>query len=73
MSLEEGGYIDFDGSLGNVNAVKSFDNYLYVFCDFGIYRLTAYADQTSQVEDKHGIVTLLLGEHTEVAAPSVGK
>lgn len=46
VSLEEGGYIDFDGSLGNVNAVKSFDNYLYVFCDFGIYRLTAYADQT---------------------------
>ena len=46
VSLDEGGYIDFDGSLGGVNAVKSFDNYLYVFCDFGIYRLTAYADQT---------------------------
>lgn len=46
VSLDEGGYIDFDGSLGNVNAVKSFDNYLYVFCDYGIYRLTAYADQT---------------------------
>ena len=46
VSLDEGGYIDFDGSLGNVNAIKSFDNYLYVFCDFGIYRLTAYADQT---------------------------
>ncbi|MDE7192241.1 MAG: hypothetical protein K2O35_07225 [Clostridia bacterium] len=46
VSLDEGGYIDFDGSLGGVNAVRSFDNYLYVFCDFGIYRLTAYADQT---------------------------
>ncbi|MDE5755602.1 MAG: hypothetical protein K2I23_00695, partial [Clostridia bacterium] len=46
VSLDEGGYVDFDGSLGGVNAVKSFDNYLYVFCDFGIYRLTAYADQT---------------------------
>ncbi len=46
VSLDEGGYIDFDGSLGDVNAIKSFDNYLYVFCEFGIYRLTAYADQT---------------------------
>ena len=46
VSLDEGGYIEFDGSLGGVNAVRSFDNYLYVFCDFGIYRLTAYADQT---------------------------
>ncbi len=47
VSLDEGGYIEFDGSLGGVNAVRSFDNYLYVFCDFGIYRLTAYADQDS--------------------------
>lgn len=46
VSLDEGGYIDFDGSLGSVNAIKSFDNYLYIFCDFGIYRLTAYSDQT---------------------------
>lgn len=46
VSLDEGGFIEFDGSLGGVNAVRSFDNYLYVFCDFGIYRLTAYADQT---------------------------
>lgn len=46
VSLEEGGYINFDGSLGSVNTVKSFENYLYIFCDYGIYRLTAFADQT---------------------------
>ncbi len=47
VSLAEGGYIEFDGSLGNVNVVISFRDYLYAFCDYGIYRLTAYADQTS--------------------------
>lgn len=46
VSISEGGYIEFDGSLGNVNVVKSFRDYLYVFCDYGIYRLSAMADQT---------------------------
>lgn len=46
VSISEGGYIEFDGSLGNVNVVKSFREYLYVFCDYGIYRLSALADQT---------------------------
>jgi len=46
VSLQEGGYIEFDGSLGSVSAVRSFDNYLYVFCDYGIYRLSAYVDQS---------------------------
>ncbi|MEG1608471.1 MAG: hypothetical protein RR348_01240 [Clostridia bacterium] len=46
VSISEGGYIEFDGSFGNINIVKSFREYLYVFCDYGIYRLTALADQT---------------------------
>lgn len=45
VSIDEGGYINFDGTLGNVNAIKSFINYLFIFCDYGIYRLTAFADQ----------------------------
>lgn len=45
VSIDEGGYINFDGTLGEVRAIKSFINYLYVFCDYGIYRLTAFADQ----------------------------
>lgn len=46
VSQEEAGYIDFDGSIGEVNAVRSLGEYLYVFCDYGIYRLSVYADQT---------------------------
>lgn len=45
VSIDEGGYIEFDGTLGEVRVIKSFINYLYIFCDYGIYRLTAYADQ----------------------------
>ncbi|MDE7336796.1 MAG: hypothetical protein K2N32_01625, partial [Clostridia bacterium] len=44
--IDKGGYINFDGTIGEVNAIKSFNNYLYIFCDYGIYRLTAYGDQT---------------------------
>lgn len=45
VSIDEGGYINFDGTLGEVRVLKSFINYLYIFCDYGIYRLTAFADQ----------------------------
>ena len=45
VSIDEGGYIGFDGTLGEVRVLKSFSNYLYIFCDYGIYRLTAFADQ----------------------------
>lgn len=44
--IDKGGYINFDGTVGEVNVIRSFNNYLYVFCDYGIYRLTAYGDQT---------------------------
>lgn len=46
VSLEEGGYIETDGLAGNVLRVVSFNDNLYIFCEFGIYRLTAYSDQT---------------------------
>lgn len=45
VSIDEGGYINFDGTFGDVRVIKSFINYLYIFCDYGIYRLTAFADQ----------------------------
>ena len=45
VSLDEGGYISLDGSLGEVLRVLSFEDYIYIFCEYGIYRLTAYADQ----------------------------
>ena len=45
VSLDEGGYISLDGSLGEVLRVLSFQDYVYIFCEYGIYRLTAYSDQ----------------------------
>lgn len=45
VSLEEGGYIQLDGSLGKVLRVISFADYVFIFCEYGIYRLTAFADQ----------------------------
>lgn len=45
VSLDEGGYISLDGSLGEVLRVLSFEDNIYIFCEYGIYRLTAYADQ----------------------------
>ncbi len=46
VSAQEGGYIEFDGTLGEVNVVKSLGDYLYIFCDYGIYRLSVYAEQS---------------------------
>lgn len=45
VSAEEGGYINFSDSCGEVLKVISFLNYLYIFREYGIYRLTAYGDQ----------------------------
>lgn len=45
VSLDEGGYISLDGSMGEVLRVLSFQDYVYIFCEYGIYRLTAYSDQ----------------------------
>lgn len=46
IDADKAGYIDFDGSLGEVCAVRSLGEYLFIFCDYGIYRLAVYADQT---------------------------
>ena len=45
ISSTEAGYIDFSDDLGNAIKVVSFLNYLFVFRDYGIMRLTAYGDQ----------------------------
>ena len=52
VSAQEGGYIAFDGTLGSVRVVKSLGEYLYIFCDYGIYRLSVYADQSQFVLKK---------------------
>lgn len=45
MSPDEAGFINFSDECGDVIKVVSFSNYLYVFREYGIFRLTAYGDQ----------------------------
>lgn len=47
VSLDEGGYITFDRDLGRIRKLVSFADYLYAFCDYGVYRISARGDQLS--------------------------
>lgn len=48
VSATEGGYIGVGNEeWGMLKVVKSFKDYVYIFSQHGIYRLTAYADQSS--------------------------
>ena len=46
VSLTEAGYIKFSDSLGKAIKVVSFNDYLYIFREHAIFRLTAYGDQS---------------------------
>lgn len=46
VSTEEGGFINFNDECGEVLKVVSFLDYVYIFRERGIFRLTAFADQT---------------------------
>lgn len=52
VSLSEGGYISFPDEGGKVNKVISFKNSLYIFREYGIHRLTTFADQTDYALSK---------------------
>ena len=45
LTLSEGGFINMMDERGVLNKVVSFNDYLYVFRDFGIARVSAYASQ----------------------------
>lgn len=47
VSLDAGGYIYTDGSAGKVLAIVPMSDFLFVVCEYGLYRLTAYSDQSS--------------------------
>lgn len=47
QTLEEGGFIDMLDERGPLNKVVSFNDYIYVFRDFGVSKVSAYGDQTS--------------------------
>lgn len=46
ISLQEGGFISMSDERGAVNKVVSFKDYVYVFRDYGIARITAFSKQT---------------------------
>lgn len=46
VSLEEGGYIDFQDGRGGLQKLVSSLGYLYIFRTYGISRLTAFSEQT---------------------------
>lgn len=46
ISAESGGYIDFADQGGKLTKVVSFMGYLYVFREYAIERISAYAEQT---------------------------
>lgn len=46
VSEEEAGYITFDDGLGDIIGLKSFLGYLYIFREYGIFRLTAFGKQS---------------------------
>lgn len=46
VSEDEAGYISFNDECGDVIKVVSFLNFLYIFREYGIFRLTAYGEQS---------------------------
>lgn len=46
QDLQSGGFVQLVDGYGKSNKVISFAGYLYVFRDYGISRMTAYADQS---------------------------
>ena len=46
FDIDEGGFIDFVDERGKLEKVVSFNDYVYVFREHGISRITAYGDQS---------------------------
>lgn len=46
ISLDEAGFIELVDERGALQKVVSFNDYVYIFREYGISRLTAYGDQT---------------------------
>ena len=46
VGLNEAGYIDLADERGGLEKVVSFNDYVYIFKEYGISRLSAYGDQT---------------------------
>lgn len=66
VSGDEGGYISFSDECGDALAAVSFLGYLYIFREHGIYRLTAYGDQSEFSLKKLFTSTGMIYKHTIV-------
>ncbi len=66
VSGDEAGYISFQDECGDALAAVSFLGYLYIFREHGIYRLTAYGDQSEFVLKKLFTATGRIYKHTIV-------
>lgn len=64
VDLQEGGYIKFFDESGAVLKVLSFSNYVYVFKEFGIYKISAFAEQTTFSVSKIYVGTGKIFENT---------
>ena len=52
VNAQDAGFIEFADECGNLVKVISFLGYLFIFRDYGIFRLTAYGDQSTFVLKK---------------------
>lgn len=57
VSADEGGYIYLGIGYGEIKKLISFNQYLYVFCSKGIYRISAYGEQSEFVVKPMDIYT----------------
>lgn len=64
VSGDEAGYISFADECGDALAAVSFLGYLYIFREHGIYRLTAYGDQSEFVLKKLFTATGMIYKRT---------
>lgn len=46
QDLSNGGFIDMQDERGALNSVVTFNDYVYVFRDYGVSKVSAYGDQT---------------------------
>lgn len=60
VGIDEGGYIKFDINTGVIVGLISFNDYLYVFTQRAIYRITAYGEQedfvVKKIDENIGII-----------------
>ena len=52
VNAQDAGFVEFADECGNLVKIISFLGYLYIFRDYGIFRLTAFGDQSAFVLKK---------------------